>query len=172
MTTIRRLRKEDSFDDLIELSRQFFEEYEVYHDEFFEIDQLNDDDIVGYFSRFLDKDDQAAFVAIADEKMIGYITAYVQSQPDFWKVKRVGVISGLMVRKDCRRAGIGGRLFGEATTFFKEKGTKYFTVFTAAGNETALEFYRQNHMAPLYVTMINETGSYLESAKDNENWPA
>jgi len=158
MTIIRRLEREDGFHDLVELSRQFFEEYAAHHAEFFEIDQLLENHVASYFSRFLDDEDSAAFVAVVDGKIVGYITVYIQSQPDYWKIKRVGAISGLMVQKDYRRRGIGNQLLGKAVAFFEEKGVKHYTVYTAARNRAALEFYARNGMAPLYVTMIGEVG--------------
>jgi len=154
MAIIRRLRREDALHDLVELSREFFEEYAAHHAEFFQIDQLHEDDVVDYFSRFLDTDDGSAFIAVADGKIVGYITVYIRSQPRYWRIKRVGEISGLMVQKDYRRSGIGSRLLSEATAFCKEKGVEYCTVYTAAGNQGALEFYARNGMAPLYVTLI------------------
>ncbi|HVO70426.1 MAG TPA: GNAT family N-acetyltransferase [Aggregatilineaceae bacterium] len=156
MAIIRRLRSEDALHDLIELSSQFFEEYAVHHTEFFEIDQLHEGDIVGYFSRFLDGDDSAAFIAVADGNIVGYITVYIQPQPGYWKIKKVGHITGLMVQKEYRRSGIGSQLLSEATAFCKEKGVKYCTVYTAARNQAALEFYARNGMTPLYDTMIGE----------------
>jgi ribosomal protein S18 acetylase RimI-like enzyme len=162
MAIIRRLRRDDALHDLVELSRQFFEEYAAHHAEFFAIDQLHEGDIVDYFSRFLDGDDSAAFIAVADGKIVGYITAYIQAQPGYWKIKQVGAISGLIVQKDYRRRGIGRQLLTETTTFFEEKGVKYTTVYTAARNQAALEFYARNGMAPLYVTMLYEFGGSPE----------
>ena len=154
MAMIRQLRKTDSVHDLVELSRQFFEEYESHHDEFFKIDDLQDTDITGYFSSFLDADHRAAFVALEDETIIGYITVYIQSQPDYWKIKQVGTISGLMVHPDHRRKGIGHQLVMEARAFFEERGIQYFTVYTASANEAARAFYARTGMTPLHVTLI------------------
>lgn len=156
MAIIRRLRREDALHDLVELSGQFFEEYAAHHAEFFQIDRLHEDDVVDYFSRFLDGDDSAAFIAVADGQIVGYITLYIRSQPGYWKIKRVGEISGLMVRQDHRRSGIGSRLLREAMAFCQEKGVKYCTVYTAASTQAALAFYARNGMAPLYVTLIQE----------------
>ncbi|MCJ7700586.1 MAG: hypothetical protein MUO62_03300 [Anaerolineales bacterium] len=47
---IRSLKKEDPFEDLISLSQDFFQGYEAYHQEFFKIDRLTDEDIRAYFT--------------------------------------------------------------------------------------------------------------------------
>jgi ribosomal protein S18 acetylase RimI-like enzyme len=156
MMKIRPLRRDDDLTDLLTLSREFFQEYESHHQDLFRIDRLSDGDIVDYFSRWMDKDDGETFVAVTRESIVGYITVYVRTQPSFWKTKKVGVISGLMVQRAYRRRGIAERLLAGAKAFFEEKGVRYFTVYTAVGNRGALEFYAQSGLVPLYTTMIGE----------------
>jgi ribosomal protein S18 acetylase RimI-like enzyme len=156
MTEIRALKKDDKLDDLISLSREFFEEYESHHEDFFKIDSLSDSDIVDYFSHWMDNDDGETFVALTEGRMIGYITVYVRTQPNYWKIKRVGGISGLMVQKTCRRRGIAGQLLARAKVFFENKSVTYFTVYTAVGNQGAIEFYERSGLVPLYTTMMGE----------------
>ncbi len=158
MVSIRRLQKEDDFNELIALSREFFEEYEAHHEAFFKIDRLRDSDIVEYFSRSVDSEDGRTFVAITNGSVVGYITLFIRSQPDFYMIKKVGAISGLMIHKDYRRKGIASRLLAEAAAFFEGKGVEYFTVYTATTNQAALKLYERNGMTPLYATMLGRTG--------------
>jgi ribosomal protein S18 acetylase RimI-like enzyme len=171
MTTIQELRPEDDLHDLIELSREFFEEYEDHHREFFKIDRLCDDDIVDHFSRSLNSADGATFIAILHGRTIGYITVSVRAQPSFYKIKKVGTISGLMVHKDHRRKGIANRLLAESIAFLEEKGVEYFTVYTATANKIAVKFYERNGMTPLHITMIGETGSTPEGLSGENPHP-
>ncbi len=157
MVTIRRLRRQDNLRDLIELSREFFDEYAIHHEEFFQIDALQDSDVVEYFSRFLDTEHRAVFVATRGDRIVGYITVYVRQQPGYWKVKGVGEISGLMVSTEHRRQGIARRLLIEAKTFFRAKGIEYFTAYTASANRPAMRFYEQQGMTPLHVTLLGRT---------------
>ena len=160
--TIKRLRPDDDLSDLIALSKEFFEEYAGHHEEFFEIDELRDADIVEYFSRSLDKDDSATFVAVLGGRIVGYITIFVRQQPSFYKIKKVGAISGLMIHKAHRRKGIASKLLAQATAFFEEQGVQYFTVYTASANQDALRFYERNGMTPLHITMVGEIDSNSE----------
>ncbi len=157
MTTIHRLQPESDVDALITLSRAFFAEYEAHHADFFEIDTLHDADIISYFSRTLDNDNAATFVAVQDARVVGYITVFIKSQAGYWKIKRVGDISGLMVHKDYRRQGIASALLSAAVNFARERGVRYFTVYTAITNQAAIAFYEHNGMKPLYVTLLGET---------------
>ena len=154
MTEIRSLRKDDKLNDLISLSREFFEEYESHHENFFKIDRLSDSDIVDYFSQWIDDEDGETFIALTGGRIVGYITVYVRTQPIYWKIKKVGDISGLMVQKAYRRRGIAGQLLAKARAFFEKKGVRYFTVYTAIGNRGALEFYERSGLLPLYTTMM------------------
>ena len=156
MAEIRELHAKDDLNELVALSRAFFTEYEAHHDAFFQIDDLQDADIVDYFTRSVDADNGATFVATLDGSIVGYITIFVRRQPGFYKVKQAGAISGLMVHKSHRRKGIASQLLAKATGFFQEKGVTYFTVFTATANQAAVKFYKRNGMAPLHTTMIGE----------------
>jgi ribosomal protein S18 acetylase RimI-like enzyme len=153
MIQIRPLTKIDSFDDLINLSKDFFEEYESY-DDFFKIDRIQDQDIIDYFSKWINYADGEAYIAVDNGKIIGYITVYIKSQPDYWKIKKIGEISGLMVHKDYRRQRIARRLLDEAKSFIKSKGVKYFTLFTSAENHAALKFYDRCGLTTLYTTKL------------------
>lgn len=153
---IRGLQPGDDLHDLIALSRSFFAEYEAHHEDFFRIDTLRDEDILGYFSLFLEKDDHAAFIALQAGRTVGYITVYVQDQPVYWQVKRVGHISGLMVGRELRRKGIGAGLLERARAWFRERGVRYHTVYTAVKNRRALGFYASQGMEPLYTHFVGE----------------
>lgn len=151
---IRKLEKEDDFTDLIALSRGFFEEYVNFDNEYFGIDVLRDEDIIDYFHGSLDSNDSAVFVAVNSGRIIGYVTVYLQSQPPFLLIKRIGVISGLMVHERCRRSGVAGKLLAEARSFFENCGVNCFTVYTSAVNRAAIALYKHNGMSPLYVTFL------------------
>jgi ribosomal protein S18 acetylase RimI-like enzyme len=157
MTEIRELNKEDDFNDLIELSQEFFQEYESHHKDFFKIDQLKDDDIISYFSSFCGVESRKSFIAVEGKRIVAYITVYVIEQAVYWKIKKVGEISGLMVQKDYRHTGIAKRLLASARDFFKAEAVNYFTVFTAVENRAAIDFYKNNDLIPLYTTLIGET---------------
>jgi ribosomal protein S18 acetylase RimI-like enzyme len=154
MITIRALRNDDNLSDLIELSREFFGEYEAYHEDFFEIETLRDSDIGNFFSRALASKDAATFIALEGGRMIGYVTVSVRTRESFWRIGKEGSVSGLMVHKRHRRRGIGTRLWRKAMAFFERKGARYFTVYTSVNNAGAIKFYERAGMRPLYCHMI------------------
>jgi ribosomal protein S18 acetylase RimI-like enzyme len=155
MVDVRRLQHDD-LGDLIPLSRAFFAEYAGYHPDFFRLARLNDEDIVAYFSGFLERDDRAAFVALRDGRIVGYIAVKIRTQPAYWEVRRAGHISGLMVEKEVRREGIGTRLLERVRGYFREQGVMYYTVYTAVRNEEAVAFYEARGMELLYRHLLGQ----------------
>lgn len=153
---IRSLKKDDPFEDLISLSRDFFGEYEGYHQEFFKLDRLNDKDIQAYFTHWLEAEHGGVFIALDKDRIVGYITVVVTTQEPFWKIKKIGHISGLMVHQAYRRLGIGIQLMEKGKDFFEAEAVKYFTVYTAVSNREAIIFYECNGMVPLYTTLFGE----------------
>jgi ribosomal protein S18 acetylase RimI-like enzyme len=153
---IRELKKGGDLKALIQLSKDFFYEYESNHSYFFKIDKIEDDDIIGYFARFVDNKDRKAFVAVEGGVIVGYISVLIQEQASYWKIKRIGHISGLMVHPDNRRKGIGRKLLQSAVDFFKEKGIKQYTLFTSVNNKSGIEFYEKCGLEKLYTTFFGK----------------
>ena len=156
MVSVRPLRKEDNFQDLVALSKAFFEEYERHREDFFEIDRLEDQAILDYFSLFLEQDDHAAFIALRNDRIVGYITVRVERQPAYWTVTRIGHISGLMVNKENRRQGIGGQLLDQAMIYFRCQRVRYYTLHTSVENRGAIQFYQARGMVPLRTELAGE----------------
>jgi ribosomal protein S18 acetylase RimI-like enzyme len=156
MERIRQLKEGDDLTDLIDLSREFFAEYEAYHEALFDVDSLADKHISDYFTRTIGSASDATFVAIVDEQVAGYITVHIRPQAAFYRVKESGAISGLMVGRRHRRLGIATRLLARGQAFFKAHGIRYFTVYTAVANQAGLRFYEANGMVPLQTTLVGE----------------
>jgi GNAT superfamily N-acetyltransferase len=100
----------------------------------------------------------ATIIALTDDVIVGYASLAVREQPRFYKVKRIGVVSGLMVAKEHRRKGIATRLFAQARAFCLRNDISYFTVFTAVANQAAVRFCERNGMTALHTTFIGEIG--------------
>ncbi len=159
MLVVRELRPEDNLTAVLTLCKEFFDEYEQHHEEFFDTDNLRDADISGRFLESMESDNSATIIALLNDVIVGYASVSVREQPQFYKVKNVGAISGLMVAKDHRRKGIAGLLFQEVKAFFRRHGIKYFIMYTAVANQAAIKFYEQNGMIPLHTTFIGEANA-------------
>jgi ribosomal protein S18 acetylase RimI-like enzyme len=156
MIFIRPLDSSDDFSDLISLSRDFFNEYEAYHKDFFKINELKDQDVIRYFNSFCGQGSRKAFIAVEGKHILGYITAYVKEQANYWRFNRIGEISGLMVKDEYRHQGIAKSLVDEAIKFFTDQGLIYYTVYTAVHNRAGIEFYQKSGLQPLNSTLIGK----------------
>jgi len=142
---------------VLELCKEFFAEYQTHHKEFFDTDNLTDSDIIGRFQESIQSSDSATIIAIIDGAIVGYASIAIREQPRFYKIKVVGVISALMIRKEYRRRGIATRILEEASIYFRENGIKYFTFYTAVTNQAAVRLYDKLGMSPLHFSFIGET---------------
>ena len=156
MIEIRKLQENDDTSDLILLSREFFEEYKSYRTDCPFIESFIESDILTYFSKFLKSAEKTVFIARDNSRIIGYITLCLSCQPFFWKIRKVGSISGIVVKKELRHRGIGKRLFEAAVAYFGSMQVSYFTVYTTDKNARSIEFYEHNGMKPLCCNYIGK----------------
>ncbi|MDR2717773.1 MAG: GNAT family N-acetyltransferase [Treponema sp.] len=154
--SIKELDANDNFFELLDLSKDFFYEYENNKKEFFEVDTIDEIDIKNYFQKFIGNEKAKAFIAVINEKIIGYITVYIKDQPNYWKLKKVGDISGLMVNKNFRQNGIGTKLIIKGLEYFKQENIKYYTLFTSVNNTTAIKLYKKCGLKPLQTILYGE----------------
>ncbi|MFH2037658.1 MAG: GNAT family N-acetyltransferase [Candidatus Zixiibacteriota bacterium] len=157
MISIRELRPDDDLNQVLTLCKDFFAEYEQHHEEFFDTDNLSDDDISGRFIQSMESDDSATIIALMDNKIVGYASVVVRDQPRFYKIKKVGAISAIMVAKDFRRQGIATKILTESKNFFGKCGVKYFTFYTSVANKEALKLYEKCGFEPLHYSFLGKT---------------
>jgi ribosomal protein S18 acetylase RimI-like enzyme len=88
---------------------------------------------------------------------VGYASLHIKAQPRFYKIKRVGAISALMVDPNHRRQGIGTLLLREARAYFRSKDLKYFTFYTSVENHVAIRLFKSFGVQPLQSVFIGTT---------------
>ena len=158
MVKIEKLNNNHNRNELVKLSLDFFNEYQDHHEEFFD-HNITEDQITSYFDSFIGKNDKIAFVGIHEDAIVAYLTAYVKWQAPFYKIKKIGDISGLMVKKENRRMGIATMLMDNTIYFFREQGVEYYELFTSTENTSAIEFYKNFDMKPMLTTLVGKTHS-------------
>jgi len=155
--TTRELNRDDDLKAVLKLCKDFFAEYEGHHEEFFDTDNLSDADISDRFMQSVDSDDSATLVALDDNKIVGYALLAIRDQPGFYKIKKIGAISGLMVANAHRRKGIATQLLNKSKEFFRRHEVTYFTLYTAVSNDGASRFYENAGLSPLHTVFLGET---------------
>ena len=88
---------------------------------------------------------EGTFVAVKDDQIVGFVSANVKDD----NPKTSGYLHTIIVNKECRRQGIGGKLIELAETYVKEKGkTSIRFVFLSGINWPWYIPYTDKHMHP------------------------
>jgi ribosomal protein S18 acetylase RimI-like enzyme len=153
---IDELRNGYSFIELFELSLEFFFEYERCDPAFFAIDKVSRDEIKKYFNSYIDNPKRKAFCAYLNERIVGYITGYIKEQSSLFSLKKIGEISGFMVKKEFREKGIGKLLFSEINNFFRNNDIRVFSLSTSIHNSIGIKFYKDNGMEELSIVFAGK----------------
>jgi aminoglycoside 3-N-acetyltransferase I len=93
-----------------------------------------------YVAQLLSKENFFVFVAIADNNVVGGLTAYALQQ--YYAVSPLAYIYDLAVTTSFQRQGIGKLLIASLTSYCKDNGFEEVFVQADKVDEYALEFYR------------------------------
>lgn len=88
----------------------------------------------------LEADESVVFVAMTDEKAVGFVQLY----PTFTSIgaKRAWILNDLFVAPEARRQGVGRALMDAARAFAEEMGAAWLELATAKDNARAQALYR------------------------------
>ena len=154
---IRKLKKEDSVKDLVELSYIMIKDYEIHHKEFFHLKKnFNKKILEPHFHNSLKSKDTQTFVAEENGRIVGFITVELRERFPLYHVKKLGFISALVIFPEHRRKGIAQKLLDEAINWLKAKKVKYFELDTAVKNTGALKFYEKNKIFPIKYKLLGK----------------
>ena len=107
-------------------------------------ENTKDDYIVdNWYSSFIDKDDSQLFIAVNDNEIVGYIYVKIITTSDSSDISTEASISGIYVKENFRKQGIGTKLINEARKWCINKGVTYLKLNVLEGNSTALNLYKK-----------------------------
>lgn len=100
------------------------------------------------------------FVAIEENKVIGFIAGFVQSYDDRDKLDyscpKKGIVAELIVKKGIRSRGCGRALLTEMENFFKSIKCEYVQIDVFAYNDIAKHFYHKNNYEERMLSMFKK----------------
>lgn len=107
-------------------------------------ENTKDDYIVdNWYSSFIDKDDSQLFIAVDDNEIVGYIYVKIITTSDSSDIYTEASISGIYVKDNFRKQGIGTKLINEAKKWCINKGVTYLKLNVLEGNIAALNLYKK-----------------------------
>lgn len=81
------------------------------------------------------------FIAEEDEGVLGFVSVSLRRRAPIFKVRDIGTIMDVIVRKDRRNEGIGSELVDRAEKWIKEKGIDMAVLTVAPENYKGVRFW-------------------------------
>jgi len=102
---------------------------------------------VTLFRKYIQKNilskDAIIHIAEVDGKPVGYSLSFIKNTIPIFKMKKIGYISDLFVKKEFRGMGISTKLKDEAIKWFKKKGMKHASIMVYTDNKFAHSIYKK-----------------------------
>jgi len=115
----------------------------------------------GYFEKTYEQvvnGDGKIFLCVENGKAIGMIAGQVRKYDESdrldYTCPKMGVIEELIVSKNARASGIGGKLLVEMENYFKSINCEFIMLDVFAYNENARGFYERNGYQERMITLI------------------
>lgn len=89
----------------------------------------------------IESEEATYFVAIEDNKIVGYVLVKIDEYPPIYLYEKHGAIYDLFVKSTCRGRGIGSRLLDKAIEWLNYKGLERIELNIVSQNGKAYSFY-------------------------------
>ncbi len=105
-----------------------------------------------WYERHVRSPKRCAIVAEAGGRVIGYFLGAIESRPDLFKRRQFAHIYDTYVLKEWRREGVATALLDEFTSWVKEKGMDWVTVYYSPENPHGLGFWHDSGYTDILIT--------------------
>ena len=93
--------------------------------------------------RDIKKKNNCIFVALKNDKVVGFIELFIKKNDKFFKVKEYGYLNSAVTLEGYRNKGIAKKLYIAATKFLKDKNIKYVKTNVYNSNIVALKTWQK-----------------------------
>ena len=135
----------DDLQKVQELNLKLFEKEHKEFDSLLNLDWTFGKTGTKYYQDRISKGDGCVFVAIVDNKIIGYLCGALVKAEDYRILPIVAELENTFVLDEFRSKGIGKKLYDEFIKWCKTKGVGKIRVEASAQNELAIKFYRNKN---------------------------
>ena len=105
--------------------------------------------IENHLRRFMKSEDGFVLVALEGEKVIGYALVEIMAASPGFKREKYGEIDQMAITANCRRNGVGEKMFAAIMIWFQSKSINRVELQTTAKNVLANAFW-QKHGFEIY----------------------
>ncbi len=104
------------------------------------------------------KDEKCCALVVDDGgRLVGYIVGWLRQPPPVFQPDVYGFVSDICVAPDCRRTGIGCRLFEALKAWFREREASHVSLRVAVTNPVSQTFWRnvgcEDYMAHMWCPL-------------------
>jgi ribosomal protein S18 acetylase RimI-like enzyme len=96
-----------------------------------------------FFSNMVNDENNCAFVAEKDGRIIGYLAGSINKNHSWRKINKKAELENMFVLQEYRGQGFGGELVKNLKDWCKEKGVEKISVSASAANLDAIKFYKK-----------------------------
>ena len=127
-----------------ELNFKLFEKEQEEYDSLLNLDWTFGETGTEYFKDRITKDNGCVFVAIVNNKIVGYLCGGLTKAEEYRILPIVAELENTFVLNEFRSKGIGKQLYNKFIEWCKTKNVGKIRVEASAQNELAIKFYRIN----------------------------
>ncbi len=146
----------DDLQKVQELNLRLFEKEHKEFDSLLNLDWTFGKTGTKYYQDRISKDDGCVFVAIVDEKIVGYLCGGLTKAEDYRILPIVAELENTFVLEEFRSKGIGKKLYNKFIEWCKTKNVGKIRVEASAQNELAIKFYRNNNFKDYTLVLEND----------------
>jgi len=108
-----------------------------------------------FITELIKSEEAKIFIAIEDEKIIGYTIAIIDPYPPVYLLEKHGSIYDMFVTLKHRKKGIGNKLWQEALKWFKTLDLERVELSIVSANHESSSFWKtqgfQDYMHKLFI---------------------
>jgi len=134
----------ENLKDIQELNLLLFKKEYKEYDKTLDLDWTFGEKGTKSFKNKISDVDSCAFVAIVDNKIVGYLVGGLTDPESYRILPKIAELDNMLVLEDYRNLGIGKKLYLALIDWCKSKDIKKIKVTASAQNIKAINFYKKN----------------------------
>ena len=138
-----------------ELNLKLFEKKQKEYDSLLNLDWVFGNKGTKYYENKISKDDGCVFVAIVDNKIVGYLCGELGKTGAYKRLPKIlpAYLETTFVLDKFRSKGIGKKLYNKFIEWCKIKKVNKIMLDVSTKNKLAIKFYRNNNFKDYSLTL-------------------
>ena len=136
---------------IVKLGRKLWELHITFDSDYYQLEDSFEELFGSWVKEQLSRPNQFIFVAEdgnSEDKIVGFISGFIKALYPWFRTKRVGHISYLIITPEYRAKGIGNLLEKAAISWFKSKGISYVEVYVEEMNTIGVKAWHSYGFLP------------------------